>query len=271
MTFFSSSKNLSLFLFAMGILFAGQTYAQAVVMVNGVKIYQKQIDEAVKADVALGATNNAELREVVLKDLVFREAVLQDVKKRGLATQPDNEYRIRMAQQTAIVEVWFNEFLKNHPITEADVRAEYDKEVAASKEPKNANQYLVSEIVVGSEADANQVLEKLNSGGDFAKLAKENSLDKQAAQNGGLLGWALPGQFVPAIGDVVMSTGKGKISSAPIKTDYGWVIVKVNDTRPFVVPPFNEVKQNLANMMVQAERQRAIQGLMSTVKVSKAQ
>jgi peptidyl-prolyl cis-trans isomerase C len=245
--------------------------AQAVITVNGVKIYQKQIDEAVKADVALGATDNAELREVVLKDLVFREAVMQDVKKRGLASQSDNEYRIRRAQQSAIVDVWFEEFLKNHPISEADVKAEYDKELAKSKESKNANQYLVSEIVLGNENDANDVITRLNSGEDFAKLAKEKSLDKQAAQNGGVLGWALPSQFVPALGDSIMALSKGKNSSAPIKTDYGWVVIKVNDIRPFVVPPYDEVKQNLANMMIQSEKQRAIQGLMSTVKVAKAQ
>ena len=130
------------------VLLMGSTYAQSggqvVMLVNGSKIYQKQIDEAVKAEVAKGATDNAGLRELILKDLVFREAVFQDVKKKGLASQPDNEYRIRMAQQNAIVDIWFDQFLKNHPISESDVRAEYDKEVAKSKEPKNANQYLVA-------------------------------------------------------------------------------------------------------------------------------
>jgi len=124
-----------------------QSPGQVVVVVNGTKIYQKQIDEAVRAEVAKGATDNAGLRELILKDLVFREAVFQDVKKKGLASQPDNEYRIRMAQQNAIVDIWFDQFLKNHPISESDVRAEYDKEVAKSKEPKNANQYLVADPV----------------------------------------------------------------------------------------------------------------------------
>jgi peptidyl-prolyl cis-trans isomerase C len=265
----SKIKNLCAMLFVCCFGIVGQAFGQAVVAVNGTKIYQKQIDEAVKAEVARGATDNAELRQVVLNDIVFREAVNQDVKKKGLANQPDNEYRIRMAQQTAIVDIWFDQFFKNHPISEADVKAEYEKELARSKEPKNAKQYLVSEIVLSNEADANDTLAKLNSGADFSQVAKEKSIDKQAAQNGGLLGWALPSQFVPAIGDAVMSLGNGKIVSTPIKTDYGWVIVKVNESRPFVVPPYDEVKQNLANMMIQSEKQRAIQGLMSTVKLTK--
>lgn len=136
----------------------GSTYAQSggqvVMLVNGSKIYQKQVDEAIKAEVTRGASDNPELRQIILSDLVFREAVYQDVKKKGLATQADNEYRIRMAQQTAIVDIWFDQFFKSHPITEADVKAEYDKEVARSKEPKNANQYLVSEIVVSNEVEA---------------------------------------------------------------------------------------------------------------------
>ena len=255
------------------VLLMGSAYAQSggqvVMLVNGSKIYQKQIDEAVKAEVAKGATDNAGLRELILKDLVFREAVFQDIKKKGLASQPDNEYRIRMAQQNAIVDIWFDQFLKNHPISESDVRAEYDKEVAKSKEPKNINQYLVAEIVVGNESEANDLLAKLKSGSDFATLAKEKSLDKSAAQNGGEIGWALPGQFMPLIGNAVLDLGKGKLSSAPIKTDYGWVILKVVDIRPFKVPPYDEVKVGLAQMMVQAEKQRAIDGLMSTVKISK--
>jgi len=140
------------------VLLMGSTYAQSggqvVMLVNGSKIYQKQVDEAIKAEVTRGASDNPELRQIILSDLVFREAVYQDVKKKGLATQADNEYRIRMAQQTAIVDIWFDQFFKSHPITEADVKAEYDKEVARSKEPKNANQYLVSEIVVSNEVEA---------------------------------------------------------------------------------------------------------------------
>ena len=248
-----------------------QSGGQAVIVVNGSKIYQRQVDEAVKAEVARGATDNSELRQLILKDLVFREAVFQDVKKKGLATQPDNEYIIRKAQQNAIVDIWFDQFFKSHPITEADVKAEYDKELAKSKEPNNANQFLVSEIVVAGEAEANDILTKLKSGSDFAALAKEKSLDKAAAQTGGEIGWALPSQFVPAIGEVVLGLSKGKMSPSPIKTDYGWVIVKVNDIRPFKVPPYDEVKNGLAQMMIQAEKQRAMQGLMSTVKVSKAQ
>lgn len=260
---------------SIALLLSAGSYAQAgsqvVVLVNGSKIYQKQIDEAVKAEIARGATDNPKLRQGILNDLVFREAVTQDVKKKGLAAQPDNEYRIRMAQQTAIVDIWFDQFFQNHPITEADVRAEYDKEVVRSKEPKNANQYFISEIVVGSEDEAKDVIAKLNSGGDFAALAKEKSLDKQATQNGGQLGWALPSQFVPALSDVVMTLGKGMIATTPVKTDFGWVVVKVSDIRAFKVPPFDEVKQNLVNMMIQAEKQRAIGGLMSTVKVTKGQ
>ena len=140
------------------VLLMGSTYAQSggqvVMLVNGSKIYQKQVDEAIKAEVTRGASDNPELRQIILSDLVFREAVYQDVKKKGLATQADNEYRIRMAQQTAIVDIWFDQFFKSHPITEADVKAEYHKEVARSKEPKNANQYLVSEIVVSNEVEA---------------------------------------------------------------------------------------------------------------------
>ena len=254
------------------VLLMGSAYAQSggqvVVVVNGSKVYQKQIDEAVKADVARGAADNAELRKVVLRDLVFREAVFQDAKKKGLTIQPDNEYIIRRAQQNAIVDIWFDQFFKGHPITEVDVKTEYEKELAKSKEPNNANQFLVSEIVVGSEAEANDILTKLKSGSDFSALAKEKSLDKAAAQAGGEIGWALPSQFVPAIGDVALSLGKGKMSPSPIKTDYGWVIVKVNDIRPFKVPPYDEVKNGLAQMMIQAEKQRAIDGLMSTVKVT---
>ena len=266
-------KNIALALVAVSSLYSINSYSQsggqAVVTVNGTKIYQRQVDEMVKAEVARGATDNAQLRQGVLEDLVFREAVMQDVKKKGLATQPDNEFRIRMAQQTAIVDIWFAQYMKSHPISEADVKGEYDKLVALSKEPKNANEYLFSDIVVGTEAEAKEVIASANMGTDFATLAKEKSLDKQGGAQGGQMNWSLPGKLLPAIGDALLTTGKGKVDSTPIKTDYGWVVLKVNDIRPFKVPPYDEVKQGIASMMVQAEKQKAIQQLMSTAKITK--
>ena len=134
-------------------------------------------------------------------------------------------------------------------------------------EPKNANQYLTSQIVLGSEADANGVIALINSGSSFSEIAKERSLDKAAGQRGGVINWALPGQFPPPVADAILTLNKGQITLKPIQTPYGWFIVKVDDIRPFKLPPFDDIKNNIAQSMIQNEKQQAVTELMKTVKV----
>lgn len=262
------------YLFAFTLLVLGSfsrlTHAQSSAVlgsVNGSKIYLKQLDEWVKNALDGGAADSPELRQSLLNELVIREAVLQDAKKNGLASRPENEFKIRVASQNALMDLWFAEYFQRHPLAESDLKVEYDKQIELTKSGRNSNEYKVSQILLASEKDAEQVIIRINAGASFEQVAKEKSLDKSTASNGGVVNWALPDQLMSPIGDLVMNLSKGKINGQPIKTQIGWHVIRLDDVRPYKIPRFEDVKQSLAQALVQKKRQEAIAELMKRTQI----
>ena len=238
------------------------------VTVNGFKITSGQLDQFISLATAQGAQDTKELRENFLNDLVVREAIVQDVKKTGLLSKGNNALKLKIAEQDAIMGLWFAQYLAEHPITEAEVRAEYEKQVAVSKDPRNSKEYQISQIVLPNEAEAQQVISELKKGASFDKLAKDKSIDKATAQNGGSVGWILPSQLSSPMNDLVIGLGKGDVISKPVQVGSAWYVVKANDIKPFVMPSFEQAKVNISQGLLQKERRDAIQSLMKSAKVT---
>ena len=247
-------------------------YAQSgpvAMTVNGSKIYVNQVNEMVSMAVANGAKDSPELRQNMLNDLVVREVITQDIKKTGLLNKDNNALKLKLAQQNTMLELWFAEYFKSRPVTEADVKAEYDRQAALSKEPQNSKQYEVAQIMVASEAEAADIIKQINAGTKFEVLAKEKSLEKVSGAQGGVVGWVFPSQLAPPINELIVKLGKGNIAPSPVKTNNGWHVIKLDDVRPFVMPAFDQVKNNLAQELVQQRRQEAINALLKDAKVAK--
>jgi peptidyl-prolyl cis-trans isomerase C len=247
-------------------------YAQSgsvAMTINGGKIYTSQVNEMVSMAVANGAKDSPELRQNVLNDLAVREAITQDIKKTGLLSKDNNALKLKLAQQNAMLELWFAEYFKLRPVTEADVKAEYDRQVAASKEPQNSQQYEVAQIMVATEAEAADIIKQINAGTKFETLAKEKSLEKVSGAQGGVVGWVFPAQLAPPINELIVNLGKGKVAPSPVKTNNGWHVIKLDDIRPFVMPAFDQVRNNIAQELVQQRRQEAINALLKDAKVIK--
>ncbi|MBU3629153.1 peptidylprolyl isomerase [Polynucleobacter sp. AP-Reno-20A-A9] len=243
--------------------------SKTLLTVNGAKITNAQVDQWVSVSVSEGAKDTPELRQSILNDLVLREAVAQDAKKTGLLTKGNNAFKIKMAEQNAMMDIWFSQYFADHPVTNDDVRAVYDKQVELSKDPKNSKEYLVSQIVVANESEGAELIKQINNGASFADLAKAKSLDQNSGQQGGIVGWALPTQLTPPISDLVPNLTKGKITQTPVKTANGWHIIKVDDVRPFVMPTFDQAKNTIAQSLIQQKRQEAVNALMQTTKITK--
>jgi len=237
--------------------------------INGGKIYTSQVNEMVGMAVANGAKDTPELRQSMLNDLAVREVITQDIKKTGLLNKDNNALKLKLAQQNAMLELWYGEYFKTHPVTEADVKTEYERQLSSSKEPQNSKQYEVAQIMVASEAEANEIIKQIKGGAKFETLAKEKSLEKVSGAQGGIVGWVFPSQLTPPINDIIINLGKGNISQSPIKTNNGWHVIKLDDVRPFVMPPFDQVKNNIAQELVQQRRQQAINALLKDAKVVK--
>jgi peptidyl-prolyl cis-trans isomerase C len=247
-------------------------YAQSgpvAMTINGSKIYVSQVNEMVSMAIANGAKDSPQLRQNILNDLVVREVITQDIKKTGLLNKDNNALRLKLAQQNTMLELWFAEYFKARPVTEADVKAEYDRQAALSKEPQNSKQYEVAQIMVATEGEAADIIKQINAGAKFEALAKEKSLEKISGAQGGVVGWVFPSQLAPPINELIVNLGKGNIAPSPVKTNNGWHVIKLDDVRPFVMPPFDQVKNNLAQELAQQRRQEAINALLKDAKVTK--
>ena len=237
--------------------------------VNGSKIYTSQVNEVVSLAVANGAKDSPELRQNLLNDLVLREVIAQDIKKTGLLNKDNNALKLKLAQQNTLLELWFTEYFKQNPVTESDIRAEYDRQAALSKEAQNSKQYEVSQIMVATEAEATEIIKEINGGAKFETLAKDKSLEKISGAQGGVVGWVLPAQLAPPLDILIVNLGKGTVAKSPIRTNNGWHVIKLDDVRPFVMPAFDQVKNVITQELVQQRRQQAMNGLLSSAKILK--
>ena len=233
------------------------------VVVNGVTIPQSRFDTMNKELTAQGQPNNAERQAAVREELVNREVLAQAAVKRGLDKNPEVQAQMDMARQAVLVRALFENEVKNNPVSDADLQKQYEQ----FKGSMGTNEYKVRHILVDKEDDAKQIIADLAKGADFAKLAKEKSKDPGSKDNGGDLDWGPAARYVKPFADAVQSQAKGKVSAAPIKTDFGYHVIVVDDVRPLKVPEFNEIKDQFRQRAQQQQVQKMVMELRSKAKV----
>jgi peptidyl-prolyl cis-trans isomerase C len=235
----------------------------AKVVVNGVTIPQSRVEAMNKELNAQGQPDNAERQTAVKEELVNREVLAQAALKRGLDKSPDVAAQMEMARQAVLVRALFENEIKANPITEADLQKQYEQ----FKSSMGTNEYKVRHILVDKEEDAKQIIADLNKGGDFAKIAKEKSKDPGSKDNGGDLDWGPSARYVKPFADAVQSQPKGKVSAAPVKTDFGYHVIVVDDVRPLKVPEYAEIKEQFRQRAQQQQIQKLVMDLRSKAKV----
>jgi peptidyl-prolyl cis-trans isomerase C len=237
--------------------------ASGKVVVNGVTIPQSRIDAMNKELTQQGQPDTAERQAAVREELVNREVLAQAALKRGLDKNADVQAQMDMAKQAVLVRALFESEIKANPITDADLQKQYEQ----FKGSMGTNEYKVSHILVDKEEDAKAIIDQVNKGGDFAKIAKEKSKDPGSKDNGGDLDWGPSARYVKPFADAVTSQPKGKISAAPVKTDFGYHVIRVDDVRPLKVPEFAEVKEQFRQRAQQQQIQKMVMDLRSKAKV----
>ena len=236
---------------------------KAAVIVNGVSIPQSRIDLIVKERVAQGQPNNPELVKSIREDLITREIIVQEATKKGLQNDPDITAQMEMVKQGVLVRAYLQDYIKNNPVSDDLLKAEYDK----IKSQMGDSEYKVRHALVATEADAKAMIDQLKKGGKFDKLASEKSQDPGSKAKGGDLGWISTGSVVKPFGDALKQLKKGQYTSAPVQSQFGWHVIKLEDTRPVQAPPFEEVKENLRQRMQQQQAEKAVLALRGVAKV----
>jgi len=237
--------------------------AGAKIVVNGVTIPQQRIDAMNKELSAQGQPDTAERQAAIREELVNREVLAQAALKRGLDKNPDVAAQMEMAKQAVLVRALFEAEVKASPITDADLQKQYD----TFKGTMGTTEYKVRHILVDKEDEAKQIIADLNRGGDFAKIAKEKSKDPGSKETGGDLDWGPSARYVKPFADAVTTQAKGKVSAAPVKTDFGYHVIIVDDSRPLKVPEFAEVKDQFRQRAQQQQIQKLVMDLRQKAKV----
>jgi peptidyl-prolyl cis-trans isomerase C len=221
--------------------------------VNGVAIPQYRLDQAVQSRISQGVPDSPQLRQGVRDALISQEVVAQQAVRDGLDKQPAVAARLELDRLSALAQAYFIEFLRKHPITDDDLRKEYErlKPQLATKE------YRARHILVNTEDEAKDIIKQLKGGGNFEKLAAEKSKDPGSKGRGGDLDWSPASRYVKPFGDALVTLKKGQITDTPVKTDFGFHVIRLDDERIARLPTFEETKptleRNLQSEMVQKE------------------
>ena len=239
-----------------------------VATVNGVPITQGLLNLNLKAVTNQGQKDTPELRQAIKEDLINKELIAQEATRLGLAKEIDFPDQVAQLKQNLLLQAFLEEHFKKNPITDAKMREEYDRQRKLMGEGSNATQYRLSQIVVSTETDAIDLIRRIQKGELFGKLAQEYSIDAASKAQGGSLGWVLPGQVIPAVSVALPNMGKGTVSANPIQTPVGWVIIKVDDKRPFKVPSFDEAKPQLRQALVQQYIAESVKTLRANARIA---
>jgi peptidyl-prolyl cis-trans isomerase C len=222
-------------------------FAQNVAIVNGKAVPKTRLDALATQIERAGRPVTAEMQGQLRDEVIAREIFMQEADKQGLAQTDDFRNQMELARQSILIRELFSDFQKKNPVTDAEMKAEYDKFVAAN----SGKEYKARHILVEKEDQAKAILASLKKGGKFDDIAKKQSKDPGSGANGGDLDWANPEGYVPEFSQALVKLNKGQTVDAPVKTQFGWHIIRLDDVRTPQLPPFEQVKPQLQQQMVQ--------------------
>lgn len=235
--------------------------------VNGVEIPPARIELVVKQVEAQGQQITPQTRQAIIDQLVTAEVLRQEAVKKGMDKSADYQAELQNMQTMALAQRYIAEFQRANPVTDAQLKTEYD--TLKSQMPVQ-KKYHAQHILVNSEADAKAILESLKKGKPFADLARTKSIDPGSKNNGGDLGWFDPVRdgFAPEFAEAVTHLAKGQITAKPVKTQFGWHIIKLDDVRTDPPPAFDAVKAQLAQRLMGQRIEKLVGEMRSKAKVT---
>lgn len=222
--------------------------AQNLAIVNGKPVPKARV-ESLMSQVLRGGQQQRtpELEQQVRDETVLREILTQEAERRGLVQGATYKEQMELARQSILIRELIADFQKTSPVSDAEILAEYNK----AKTQAGDKEYHARHILVESEDEAKALIAKLKAGAAFEDLAKASSKDSGSAPQGGDLGWATPASFVPEFGQAMAALQKGQMTETPVKSSFGWHIIKLDETRDIQLPPIDDVKPQIVQNLTQ--------------------
>ena len=244
----------------LSVLLIGSTHAQqsglpinAAASVNGTIITNDMVEQGIRMATSQGQKDTPELRQAVVQKYIEVLLLSQRAEKDGLANSEKANTQLMLIRQNYLADLELSTFMAQNPITDADVQAEYNKEIASLGPQGMLVEYKMSDMAMATEADAQAALNRIKKGEPFDKVAKSISLAPNRVQ-GGAVGWVQAGQVAPQISAVLVNLAKGQVSQAPIQLQQGWYLVKLEDKRTSKPPTLDQAKAAIRNGIAQRKQ-----------------
>ena len=237
--------------------------AQNVAIVNGKAVPKTRLDALAQQVAKSGRPVTPEMEGQLREEVIAREVFMQEAEKQGIATSDEFKAQMELARQTLMIRELFANYQKANPVTDADLKAEYDKFAAAN----GGKEYKARHILVEKEADAQAIIASLKKGGKFEDIAKKQSKDPGSGSKGGDLDWANPSSYVPEFTEALVKLEKGKMTQTPVKSQFGWHVIRVDNVREAQLPKLDEVKPQIAQQLQQQRLSKFQEDLRAKAKV----
>ncbi len=244
------------------ILLLPAAHAQ-VAKVNGVEIPQARLDTILKMRAAGKQPDSPEIRTALRDTLINQEVVAQEAVKRGLQKNPEVAAQIDLQRQETLVNAFVQDYMKANPVNDDAVRKEYER----IKPTIPAKEFRARHILVDKEDEAKEIIALLKKGGNFEKLATEKSKDSGSKARGGDLEWAPAEKYVKPFGDALLKMKKGQLADAPVQSNFGWHVIRLDDERAIKVPTLDEAKPQIQQMLQSQLVQKMLSDLRAKAKV----
>lgn len=237
--------------------------AQNVAIVNGKAVPKSRLDALSQQIARSGRPVTPEMEAQIRDEVIAREVFIQEAQKQGYETTEDFKTQMELARQTLLIRELFLNFQKTNPVTDADIKAEYDRFAAAN----GGKEYKARHILVEKEDQAKAIIAQLKKGGKFEDIAKKSSKDTGSGANGGNLDWAGAANYVPEFSAALTQLAKGKMTETPVKTQFGYHIIRLDDVRDAQMPKLEDVKPQITQQLQQQKMGKYQEELRAKAKV----
>jgi peptidyl-prolyl cis-trans isomerase C len=237
--------------------------AQNIAIVNGKAVPKERVDALAQQVARSGRPVTPEMQGQLRDETIAREIFAQEAHERGLDATDEYKNQVELTKQSILIRELFTDFQKKNVVTDDEVKAEYDKFAAANA----GKEYRARHILVEKEDQAKDIIAKLKKGAKFEDLAKKLSKDPGSGANGGDLDWANASSYVKEFSEALVALGKGKTTETPVKSQFGYHVIRLDDIRDAQLPKFEDVRPQIAQQLQQQKLVKFQEDLRSKAKI----
>ena len=233
------------------------------ISVNGKPIKKNLYDFVVKDLASRGQKMDDNLNSMIVNRMIAMELINQEAERTGLSKDENYLLKEELARKEMLYNTFLQSYVQKNPISESDIKNAYEQ----YKKDLGSQEFNAKHILLANEQEAKDVIAELNKGGNFNKIAKDKSKDTGSKDKGGDLGWFPANSMVKPFAEALTSLKKGNVTTIPVQTQFGWHVIKLEDTRALQAPEFDKVKEGLAKTLQQKQLDKLVLDLKTKAKI----